>query len=535
MDRQKPKLALFVIVGLILLTLFTSFSYLGYVAKTLTNGPAVHMQEVATQDANLIAPQSPSNMDTMRANIIKGTMLFIFFIAILFVAVLIYIFQSHKKASMEIAKLAYYDTLTGAPNAEKFRLDARSLIHRYGASRYILLYMDTRRFRFFNKDFGYEAGDEYLIHMAKVLGEAVTENETFARISGDMFVLLHRRKDSSDTGTELWINLQDRIVHCPMVNDNRYTLRLNCGVYELTRDITNVQTAIDRANIARKALKDRYDIDIIVYNEDMQQQIDNEKEIEQCMHAALEHDEFTPYMQPKYNLEDGTVVGAEALVRWIRHDGTIIPPDEFIPLFEKNGFILELDLYMLESVCSYMRAQIDSGICPVPTSINQSRCYMYNQDYVETICAIIEKYNIPPRLIEFEITENIAYKNMDKLILVIEKLSANGFQLSLDDFGSGYSSLNVLKDLRVHVLKLDRVFLGKTIDTERGKTVIANIIRMAKELSIDVVAEGVETAEQVDFLRSSNCDMAQGFYFSRPVPMENFEAMLERQEETVTV
>lgn len=467
--------------------------------------------------------------------VIIGTMIVILCIAVLFGIVLVYIFTLRKKASQEITTLAYYDTLTGAPNVEKFRQDARMLIHRHGAGKYLVMYIDTRHFRYFNKDFGYEAGDDYLIHMANILRETVTESETFARISGDMFLLLHRRRSDNDYGVGYWRQLRDRIMNCPIIVDSRYTLRLNCGICELSREITNIQTAIDRANLARKALKDSYDTDVMLYNAEMQHQIDREKAIERCMHAALENDEFVPYMQPKYSLENGRVVGAEALARWIKPAGDIIPPDEFIPLFEKNGFVAELDLYMLEQVCSHMRAQIDSGIVPVPTSINQSRCYMYNPDYVDTLCATVNKYRIPPHLIEFEITENIAYKSMDKLIIVIEKLNANGFHLSLDDFGSGYSSLNVLKDLKVDVLKLDRVFLGKTIDTTRGKTVVANIIRMAKELAIDVVAEGVETSEQVDFLRSSNCDMAQGFFFSRPIPMKEFEELLRQQGEPVSI
>lgn len=449
---------------------------------------------------------------------------------LLFGGVLLCISIVRQNASSQIAKLAYGDTLTGAPNLEKFRQDARTLVHKYGAEKYILLYMDTRHFRYLNKDFGYETGDSYLIHVAEVLRRNVGTNETFARISGDMFVLFYRRKDSSDLATEYWAKLRDQIMSFSVVADSHYTLRLNCGVYELTREVANIQIALDRADLARKSLKDTYDTDIALYNVDMQKQIDMEKEIEQCMHTALESGEFTPYMQPKYSLESGRVVGAEALVRWIKPDGTITPPDEFIPLFEKNGFVAKLDLYMLESVCRRMRELMDSGVTPVPTSINQSRCYMYNPDYVETLCAIVDKYNIPPELIEFEITENIAYQNMDKLVNVLAKLSASGFLMSLDDFGSGYSSLNVLKDLRVDVLKLDRVFLGKSIDTKRGKTVVANIIRMAKELATEVVAEGVETGEQVEFLRSSNCDMAQGYYFSRPIPMDDFEELLKQQE-----
>ncbi|MEG1777446.1 MAG: EAL domain-containing protein [Angelakisella sp.] len=465
---------------------------------------------------------------------LTGSLITTVCLSALFISAMEHIRISEEQASYEITTLAYYDTLTGAPNIEKFRQDARALLYKNGMTKYVLLYLDTRHFRYFNKDFGYEAGDEYLIHTANVLKKTITEDEAFARISGDLFILLHKRSSSNDLAMQYWTELRDEIINCNAV-DSQYMLRLNCGAYELTRDDINIQTAIDKANIARQSLKDRYDIDIIEYNPNMQKQIDSEKEIEQYMRSALENDEFVPYMQPKYDLKNNKIVGAEALVRWIRRDGSVIPPDEFIPIFEKNGFIEDLDLYMLEQVCSHMREQLDTGVSPVPVSVNQSRCYMYNEDYVETVFAILEKYRISPPLIELEITENIAYKNMDKMVAVVEKLSEKGFLLSLDDFGAGYSSLNVLKDLRVDVLKLDRVFLGQTIDTKRGKTVVANIIRMAKELSIDVVAEGVETVEQVNFLKVANCDMAQGFYFSRPIPVQDFERILDMQRETASV
>lgn len=457
------------------------------------------------------------------------------FLLLLLGGVLLCVSIARQNVKSKLTQLALCDSLTGAPSMEKFRRDASAMIHRYGADKYLVLYIDTRHFRYFNKDFGYETGDRYLVHVAESLKQMVEPNEAFARVSGDMFVMLYRRRDSSDFAVEHWEKLRERIMNFPAVTESHYALRLNCGVYELTRELDNIQTALDRADLARKSLKDAYDTDIAIHSVDMQTQQDMEKEIEQLMHTALEKGEFTPYMQPKYNLESGRVVGAEALVRWIKPDGTIIPPDEFIPLFEKNGFIQKLDIYMLESVCRRMRELIDRGVMPVQTSINQSRCYMYSPNYVESLCAIVNKYQIPPHLIEFEITENIAYRNTDKLIAVIAKLSANGFLMSLDDFGSGFSSLNVLKDLRVDVLKLDRVFLGESIDTERGKTVIANIIRMAKELKIEVVAEGVETGEQVDFLRSSNCDMAQGYYFSRPIPMQDFEMLLRQQTKEAVV
>ncbi|MEG2217414.1 MAG: EAL domain-containing protein, partial [Clostridia bacterium] len=217
------------------------------------------------------------------------------------------------------------------------------------------------------------------------------------------------------------------------------------------------------------------------------------------------------------------------LVRWIKPDGKMVMPDEFIPLFEQTGAIYHMDMYMLEQLCVFLRAQLDRSLRTVPISINQSRRYMYSPAYVDIICEKLQNCNVSTQMIELEITENIVYSDLDKLIQVLEVLHQRGFRISLDDFGSGYSSLNVLKDLRVDTLKLDRFMLSKTLHSKREKTVVSNMIRMAKELEMSVVAEGVETREQVLFLRACGCETAQGYYYSEPVSAEQFEQLLRSE------
>ncbi|MEG2378380.1 MAG: EAL domain-containing protein, partial [Clostridia bacterium] len=288
----------------------------------------------------------------------------------------------------------------------------------------------------------------------------------------------------------------------------------------------DILAAIEKSNIARKSAKDGYATSVAIYDAKMQQRIDRDIELETATASALENGEFKLFIQPKYSLESGEIVGGEALVRWIKADGTIIMPNEFISLFEQTGAISDMDLSMLTQLCAFQRGELDRGIPAVPISINQSRRYMYSPNYVDVIREKLRENNVPAHMIELEITENLVYTDIDKLICVLEVLHKAGFSISLDDFGSGYSSLNVLKKLQVDTLKLDRFMLSKTLDSEREKTVVASIIRMAKELNMSVVAEGVETYEQVVFLRECGCETAQGYYYSKPVPAERFEELL---------
>ncbi|MEG2959445.1 MAG: EAL domain-containing protein, partial [Oscillospiraceae bacterium] len=276
----------------------------------------------------------------------------------------------------------------------------------------------------------------------------------------------------------------------------------------------------------RKAAKAGNESEIAIYDGEMQRKIDRDAELEKAMPGALENGEFKLYIQPKYDLLTEKIVGGEALVRWVQPDGTIIMPNDFIPLFEQSSAIYHMDLSMLEQLCAFQREQLDRGSPVVPVSINQSRRYMYSPNYVETILGKLAMQNVPAGLIELEITENLVYTNLDKLIKILNVLHGEGFLLSLDDFGSGYSSLNVLKDLPVDTIKLDRFMLGETLHSQRGKIVIGSIVRMANELQMSVVAEGVETLEQVEFLRGCGCETAQGFYYSKPVPAAEFETLL---------
>ncbi|NBK96854.1 MAG: EAL domain-containing protein [Erysipelotrichia bacterium] len=223
------------------------------------------------------------------------------------------------------------------------------------------------------------------------------------------------------------------------------------------------------------------------------------------------------YLQPKISIESGKVIGAEALARWVVDGEVQYYPDEFIPIFENNGFICELDLYMLEEVCICLKTGIEKGLDMIPISINQSKVLFYRTNYLDSLKEILNCYKVDPSLIIIEVTETVTMENMSGVKDIIKGLHDLGFKVSMDDFGSGYSSLNVLQKLDIDELKLDRVFLMNSEYTFKQRKVIESIVRLAKELNISTVSEGVETKEQLAFLKAISCDIAQGYYYSKPV------------------
>ncbi|MEG0216548.1 MAG: EAL domain-containing protein, partial [Hungatella sp.] len=253
-----------------------------------------------------------------------------------------------------------------------------------------------------------------------------------------------------------------------------------------------------------------------------------EQEITNDMKYALENGQFEIYLQPQYNIHTKLPCGAEALVRWMHPKKGMLSPGIFIPIFERNGFITKLDYYVWEQACRCLHEWILQGIKPYPISVNVSRVDLYNPKLVETFLELVDRYEIEPRLLNLELTESAYTDNPIAMKKMMERLQEHGFLIMMDDFGSGYSSLSLLKDILVDVLKIDMQFLSKTEIPGRGENIIASVIRMAKWLNIPVIAEGAESGDQVDFLRSVGCDFVQGYYFARPMPVSDYEQLCIR-------
>ena len=288
-----------------------------------------------------------------------------------------------------------------------------------------------------------------------------------------------------------------------------------------------IKNIISNANMARKEAKQPDKPRCIIYNESMGEHLRQEITYANDMEHAFKNREFVVYMQPKVNIKTNAIDGAEALIRWKKEDGTIIYPNDFIPVFEKNKTITLLDYFVYTEVCKYLSNRLKTGLPVVRISVNVSRVHLYSiKQMVAYIKGLIAKYKIPPALLEFELTETVFTEKVGDTIQLMTELRKLGVKVSMDDFGSGYSSLNVLTKLPIDVLKLDKEFLKDFESDSEEKIIIPSIIDMARKLDLSVVCEGVETNEQVQFLREVGCDYAQGFYYSKPVPIARFDELL---------
>ena len=389
-----------------------------------------------------------------------------------------------------------------------------------------LVLFDINKFKVINDLHGYERGNEVLKSVARMLQQELTPEESFCRLAADNFVLLlkydERRaflKRLNALGTQLKRNCT--------VADSCLMLDISFGIYEITENIP-FYIMLDRAHLALEHAKTRTFDKCEFYDVADRNRIVAEQQIENTMEAALANREFEIYLQPKCDFVTGEILGAEALVRW-NHEGRVVRPDEFIPLFERNGFILKLDMFILEEAARHLAMWQANSMPVVPLAVNFSRLHLNDSRFIPQLRRIMAQYNVPNKLIEAEITESVIFNNLERAQEVVAGLHLYGFPVAMDDFGSGYSSLNVLKELRFDSIKLDKEFLSGFEENPRAQKVIEGAINMIKTLGVKVVTEGVETREQADFLRKCGADLAQGYFFSRPVTVSTFEQLLQKK------
>lgn len=434
-----------------------------------------------------------------------------------------------RQSNAELERLAFEDPVTGGMNRTRFDMVAGDAIRSAPAGSYALVWLNMQKFKLINDAAGNKEGDATLKYAYDILGKQLEEGEYAARISADNYTLLLK---NSEDGAMIE-RLDEMIKAVNLFNEGRkdkYFLSFTAGIYRIddpSLEITQIQ---DRAHVARKKIR-KTDADSLCscrfYSDQDRKKLMAEKEVENKMRAALERGEFEIYLQPKVSLEENNVAGAEALVRWNDPEKGLVPPGDFIPVFEKTGFIIQLDLYVMEKVCALLRSWIDRGLVPVPISVNVSRAHFTLPDFTGRYAELCAKYEIPPELIEIEVTETVVFEDPEAFSKIVARIHERGFTCSMDDFGSGYSSLNVLKDIEVDTLKLDRAFFkSEQMDNPRERHVVSAVIGLAKSLEMGSVAEGVETRAQTEFLRNAQCDMVQGFVYSRPVPADVFERRL---------
>lgn len=440
------------------------------------------------------------------------------------------IYRSQRSAFVELKYLAEFDSLTGLYNKTKFfEMSKQMLLHNIN-KRFVFLRFDIDRFQLVNSYFGIGEGDKLLTYIGKELKKiySVIPCCTFGRIESDIFGICHVYNES---------NILERISEIRNILSKynpEYDIVPNIGLYVIEDNNLPVETIFNRATLAAGYSKGNYVKFYTFYNERMSSAFIKEQEILNDMKGGIESEQFDIYFQPKYSLQTNKPYGAEALVRWFHPTKGMIMPGEFIPIFEKNGFISKLDFYVWEKACKYLRSWIDSGLTPYPISVNVSRVNMYNPKIVDIIKGIADKYDISPSLLNLELTESAYTDNPIAIKEIISRLQGYGFLIMMNDFGSGYSSLNVLKDISVDVLKVDMKFLSNTDIPGRGDNILASVIRMAKWLNLPVIVEGVETASQSRFLKSIGCDYVQGFYFASPMPVTDYVRLMTDNKEVVS-
>lgn len=428
-----------------------------------------------------------------------------------------------SEASAMLNKVEY-DLLTGVLNKEFFYNHAQRQLDGHPEKAYDVICADIEAFRLINDRHGVRSGDELLRYVAQKIQAAMPEGAICGRISGDVFAVLcdHLALEQHIVRNE---RFRASMADCPINN-----AVIRTGVYGPVDHSLQVPVMCDNALLAVKSIKYHYDQYIAAYDEEVRLTRLREQTITDSMSAALEERQLAVYFQPKHNLRKDRAGGAEALVRWIHPELGFLSPAEFIPLFERNGFIRQLDRYVLAETCQMLRGWLDAGKPVVPISVNVSRADFEVPGLAERIIAIVDEYRLPHELIHLEVTESAYVDNPARVITVISRLREESFCVELDDFGSGYSALGSLNELILDVLKLD-MSLVRGMAQERQRCILNCVMELASVLGMETVAEGVETAEQAEKLRRMGCDFAQGYYYAKPLPAQELEAYLLRDQE----
>lgn len=416
--------------------------------------------------------------------------------------------------------LATYDELTGIYNKQAFYAKTKEMLLDNPDKNFDLLRINIERFKVLNDLFGESTGDKLLRYIGKFLKEINLPLCVSGRLYADNFVVCY---EAGKGDSRRMINTLQMVADSFAINNRTI---LSFGLYRIDDKTLPVSVMCDRANMALWKAKGNFKNPYCEYDEKMRQQVLKEQKIINAMEMAIQNKEFTLYLQPKYNIEKGTIIGAEALVRWISQENGFISPGDFIPVFENNGFVYEVDKFIWEESCRYLRKWLDEGREVHPISVNVSRIDLYDPKLVKHLVDLREKYQLPSQYLELEITESAYTEDPEQIITITRQLREAGFVILMDDFGTGYSSLNMLKDIQIDVLKLDMGFLKSSDYSAKGGNILTAILKMAESLKMQTIAEGVETKEQVEFLKSIGCKYVQGFYYSKPLPVGEFEKLI---------
>ena len=424
---------------------------------------------------------------------------------------------------IELHRYIEKDSLTGLYNRETFYQRASALIQRDPDRQYSIVYLDISCFKVINDLFHVETGNLILKTAAYYFMAVIDEAYgACGRVEADHFVVCI---PTDKFNIERMLEGLDQTIQSLGV---RHNILFYAGIYPVDNPFLPVDQMCDRAHMALNKIKGNYMNRYAYYDTSMRDLMMQEQMIVRDMEFALQEQQFVIYLQPVYNIEKNHIVSAEALVRWIHPTDGVISPGKFIPIFERNGFIVRLDRFVWESVCRFLHDRRQMGEEIVPISVNVSRLNFYNRDLLEFLLGLLEKYDLEAYMLKLEVTESAYTDNPYQLSSIINSFREHGFPVLMDDFGSGFSSLNMLKNLPMDVLKIDMGFVQELESSERANIVMKGIVNLAKELDMGVIVEGVETKRQLDLLAAIGCDEIQGYYFSRPLPVPDFVDLLNK-------
>ena len=476
----------------------------------------IHYEKVNINDWYVVTTASNNTIAKELINLIILSQGLCIIVSFIIVSICIYINILNKNKNKKVYKIAYIDPITGLGNEAYFKENATIYLQYEEKNTYILS-IDINKFKALNNIYGYEFCNKILENIGEKLVNLLPKDNITCRISSDVFTSIFSYESDIK---ELLGKIFNEVENLNIENTNIY-VNLSIGVYKIKLKNENINKALDKAYMAREKIKGLYDENYYIYDEILENKLMEEQKIESCMEEALKNEEFKIVYQPKIYTTNEKLAGAEALVRWKWKEETI-PPNKFIPLFEKNKFIIKLDLYIFEQVCKDLTYWKEKYNYMPTISINVSKLHFENEDFIEEYVKITDKYHINRKNIDLEITESATIdKNIDTLRM-LNKIKEKGFIISIDDFGTGYSSLSMLENMPIDIIKIDKVFIDKA-NLQSNKNIINYIMLIASHLRVKTIVEGVETKEQVEFIKEIKCDIIQGYYYSKPLESEEFE------------
>lgn len=452
-----------------------------------------------------------------KVSVMTAVLIYCILVSGISIFVVLSVSHAMREKNKLLKEALYVDDLTGGRSYEKFQIDCKKQLNNLGNKKAAFVFLDIDNFNLVSTLYGHEESVDTIRRVYAMITNCVGERGIIGRNSSDQFCVMYFYEQIEEFEKSIQRFVQTLHDNAKFAN----MLRPSMGIYMIEDPQEAIFDMLNKARTAHETIKHNEESIVAYYDAGFRDMKYRDKHMEEEMEAALQRHEFVPYLQPKYTAGTGAVCGAEALIRWITSDGKIIPPGRFISLAENNGFVRNLDREMFAMVCRLQKDLLDSGLNPVPISVNVSRQLLYDKNFADDYCRYIEELDISPTLVELEITESAFFEDISLFRSTLERLREFGFRILMDDFGTGYSSLMMLHTVPVDIMKLDKSFIDD-FDDENGRSIIQCVLNLAKQLKIPVVAEGVETEEQYNYLKSSGCDFIQGFYFSKPLPKEEY-------------